>query len=84
MLGCGLDRTISIALIGETMKLNIFTRVLFSVAVILGWFKAVGYSFYAMNLNSDLFAVSGLFGVLIATYLLYVAINLTWRKHETK
>lgn len=63
------------------MRLSIFTRILFTVAVALGWLKALGFGLYAMNLASDLFAVSGLFGVLIATYLMYVALKFTWRKH---
>lgn len=66
------------------MKFPTFTKMLLTTAVVLAALKSLGYSLYAMNLNSDFFAVAGVFGVLVTGYVTYLILKFTWRKHENK
>lgn len=49
------------------------------ILLALAYFKALGYSLYAMNLPSDLFAGLGVFGVVIATAALIYLLRKLWR-----
>lgn len=60
--------------------MKIFLKLLFSILLFLGYFKALGYSLYAMNLPSDLFAALGVFGVVISTAALGFVQYKFWRK----
>jgi hypothetical protein len=63
------------------MKTFTFLKVLLSIMFGLLYLDGLGYAFYAMNLANDLFAVLGLVGTIVSSFMLYKILTNIWRKH---